>query len=367
MEGSIVIHGEKISPLPKSPHKFLEKTLIIYGASNSGKTTVIVELMKILSPYIPVCWICAPFDRTTRSYSRRVPEQAVHYNLNPAHIEGLIKLQDAKAKVYRMVNSETSLTPLFNKVANQQDKAKIQEMRGMLSRYTSMIHQEVPDRRQQKLLNDKMQEHTQNSIVQYMKRTITRAKTDGTLMANQLSPVEQTMVKMLWINPRILIILDDTTAQFKKISKSPHLEDIFYAGRHNWITLIATFHSDTAMPASLRRNVFLAMFMSAENARRFFFATGQTQGMRMEKHERAKIEEILRVVFGSDNSEPLVPYCKLVYCREASAGERFATHVAVLMDDNQFQFGSDKFREYCSKVSKDETNGQSLLALLSNI
>jgi len=55
------------------PHRFLNQTTVIYGAPETGKSTIIKAILHSLKDIIPVVLIISPTDSANSAYGEKVP------------------------------------------------------------------------------------------------------------------------------------------------------------------------------------------------------------------------------------------------------------------------------------------------------
>ena len=70
-----------IRTIEKKPHRFLEKIIALYGANNSGKTTVLRDILKVISNHIPNVEAFSPTSEQNGSLDGIVPKRLIKKKL----------------------------------------------------------------------------------------------------------------------------------------------------------------------------------------------------------------------------------------------------------------------------------------------
>jgi predicted AAA+ superfamily ATPase len=121
--------GKKIPELNISPKSYIDKTIVIYGPSKTGKTVITKNIMKIVSAYIDQILVISPSEPSNRSYEGFVESPFIHYKLfisdgnvskrddskerSFAFLESIWKRQEMMAAIYTRTNRIEVLSSLF--------------------------------------------------------------------------------------------------------------------------------------------------------------------------------------------------------------------------------------------------------------
>ena len=63
----------KLKWFEKDYKNYLNKTTIVYGRTNSGKSTIIEEIMYLCKDYIPTVFVIAPTNSSNNAYTNKIP------------------------------------------------------------------------------------------------------------------------------------------------------------------------------------------------------------------------------------------------------------------------------------------------------
>lgn len=320
---------------------FLDQSTILYGASKSGKSKFIIDILFHLKNKISQIIVISPSEQSNGTYTKTgtVAPPLVHYSLNEQLLITLWKRQEMLSAVYNRANKPEALRALFNRLdLSQKIRDLINGINEIREKKKEEIEEQFIDKATQKKQIEEIDMKYQELLTVIYKVHI--AKYKDKLKEFNLSPDERFSLKYLNFNPRMVLIFDDCSAQFKKI-KTPAgkatLGDIFYRGRHVYLSVVIAVHDDKLLDSEWRKNSFVNVFTTPHAAHAYF--KHDSNGFSRETLKR--VSEWLPHVFQG--------FQKLIYIRER---DKFYRCTAKLHDD--FQFGSECVRYYCKKI---ESNG----------
>jgi hypothetical protein len=116
----------KLRWLPKKYQHYLNRTTIVYGRTNSGKSTIIEEIMYLCKDHIPTVFVVAPTNTSNNAYTDKIPHQFIRKELNVDWLDKLLTRQKNSAGVYINANRIEVLKSLFNKVSD--DTSRVLEL-----------------------------------------------------------------------------------------------------------------------------------------------------------------------------------------------------------------------------------------------
>jgi hypothetical protein len=345
----------------KFTHKiFLHKSTMVYGESESGKTVIIVNILKTLKSFIDQIIVICPTDPSNHSYSGNidaitneqkgiVPSPLIHTQLTAELIEKIYKRQEALAACYEKANRQDILELLFNKIKHKEEKAmkflelatrqKIEQEKNIRDTY---LDKNAIEKKINKISKNFKEFHTA-----IYKKYIAKYSED--LSRLNLSEDEKHTLKYISLNPNIIIILDDCSADLKdkKIKACPSFNKFFFQGRHVYITFIISLHSDIILDTAFRRNAFVNIFTTRSCASAYFERTTNA----FDPDAKRKAKEAIQYIQPMNEG-----FRKIAYIRTEN---KFYT-LAAEKDDN-FSFGCPALRYFCDKIkikgaSTDSTN-----------
>lgn len=326
---------------------FLNKTTVIYGAPKSGKSTIIEAILYEMKNYIPNIIVISPTDSATAKYSRRVPMGCIHKNITENLLINIIKRQETRMKIYKIVNDINNLNKLFNKVGNSLKEVNLikyinKHRLGSIYRIENS-KMEYPVQLEEKR---KVKESADDYLREAYKMAIRRYNWSDI----KLTKFEKLIIHYLDHNPFMILIMDDVSSQIKNKKIKDLLLTSFTTVRHLGLTVLIALHNDSNILPELRNNAFVSIFTDEENANIFF--DRKSGGISKEKRDTAK--NIADVLFRSDKTR--TNFKKLVYTKEKirTGDEEWSQfHYAYVnnYDEIDFKTGSEYLWKLCQESS----------------
>jgi hypothetical protein len=146
------------------------------------------------------------------------------------------------------------------------------------------------------------------------------------------------------LNPRHLIVFDDVTASLKRLQKREVIQDMFYAGRNRFLTIIIGIHDDKLLDSELRKNAHVSIFMTPNIMRMFF------------KRDCMGVDPEVQVLaqHACAHEESFSSFHKIIYFRDRRASEGpLVRTLAERYED--LTFGSAEFHAFGREVMKHGT------------
>jgi hypothetical protein len=369
MSNNTSIHTDNGYEIPlflKHYSYFLNKSIILYGSSGSGKSMIMRDILYILKEHIPNILVIAPTNHLNKSFDDIIPSQLIFPDVTEELIQNIFKRQKTVVKLYNMVNDFGRLEIIYNKLAQSNDmqiKNKIvQSYNDIKSKYQKNDDLNIVEK---KIKLKELDDLHKKSLTEFYKKVINRYRT--TIITNQsiqkrFDDIEFKIIKCININPNFLLILDDCAYNANTWSKYSEIKEIFMNGRHHKITFMISFQDDKLLDSGLRKNAFINIFTTEIVCNAFF----QRSANNFTKQERNKMSELSNVIF-NDNKLKEKNYKKLVYIKDKNPSVYYI--LADYIDD--FKFGSEYLHNLCDRVKKkidsdEESFNNEINSLLSN-
>lgn len=352
--------GKRIPELNISAKTYVDKTIVIYGPSKTGKTVITKNIMKLLNNYIDQVLVIAPSEPSNRSYEGFVDQPFIHYKMytdsnTPSgkkddwkekaftFLESIWKRQEMMAAIYTRTNKieilESLLTHAVTHIREEAD-AIIDNIKNKLSTAINQISNKyiVLGVRECKIkdITDKFND----MLIQLYKKYIHIDYEN--IWKSELSEDERYSLQYLCFNPRLLLIFDDCAAQLKPFFTKEIFRKLFYQNRHSFITLIVCCQDDTDLPANLRKNAFISFYTEPIVCLSNF----ERNSNKYSKQAKIYINEILPIIFKN--------FRKLAYIREDDNNNHFY-HITFEYPQ-PFKFGSKAMHELCSLIQNSGTS-----------
>lgn len=307
---------------------FLDKTSIFLGGSDTGKSTVMRDVLYELNEHIKQIFVICPTDPANQTYeSGLVAKPLILYDLTDAWLWAFWQRQEELMEVYKTANDLGILESLFFMVAGPQERESlaIRKRNVEIAKNSKSAGAEELD----DLFDNYRRKFYKAVIEQY---------TDQ-FAHKQLTDVQKLAVKYLHINPRIVLVFDDATDILAKFKDHDVFKKIFYQGRHYLITILIAAHDDKAFDTGIKKNAFNYVFTDIKSSRSLLNKASFGASTADKKRADAAITSAFT---------EKAPYQKMLYTRLKDAYYRFtATKRAAT-----FQFGGNSINEYCRTIEK---------------
>lgn len=336
----------KLKWFEKDYKNYLNKTTVVYGRTNSGKSTIIEEIMYLCKDYVPTVFVIAPTNSSNNAYTNTIPDHCIKKDLDVEWLEKLLNRQKNSAGVYINSNKIELLKLLFNKISDSTlenvENSIIKKASNSIEYINESDMQFIHKKRQKvEILKQR------DKVLRKLYKNCIRNNKVQLENNNSLSKTERGILSFLDFNPNIMLILDDCASKFKKLYKqSTAIKEIFYEGRHYFFTTIISSQDDKEIDSELRKNTSISVFTTAQSATSNF----ERSSNGYPKHEKIKAKLCIDAVFSQDENSS-THFQKLVYLQ--GSGEPFNYTIANIYDD--FKMCSEPLWNYSNKI-KEKTD-----------
>ena len=346
--------GNIVTELKLVPSLFLDKTIVLYGPTKTGKTVIVKNIMETVRDDIDQIIVVAPTEPTNQSYAGFVDPTLIHYRMclpNPADkndndkkqrlkfLQTIWDRQEILASCYVKANNVEVLEGLYNRLKHNDRK----ESRGYFHQMEKKKEQAMA--KVKKLYEEGFREQKLKEVDERFNKMKTllfkKFLTDhvNTLWNQNLTSAERISLQYLHLNPRLLLIFDDCAAELKPFFNQDIFRKLFYQNRHSFITVIMCCQDGTDLNPNLRKNAFVSIFTTLQTC------TGYFQRDKFPKQTLNYVDEVCKKVYD-------VKHRKLAYIREDDRHKNYYHLIGKL--PKPFIFGSDALKELCSKVGSKE-------------
>lgn len=358
-------NGKVIPEFKWNTNYFLDCTTVLYGASRSGKSTIIKHIMKILQPYIDQVLVVSPSEVSNRAYEGLVDSTLIHDRLYLADPNAKKKSDNNEEKcacrfLDRIFDRQVMLTDMYSRASD------IVTIESLFKRLPSHIKDEIrsysdkSEREKNRAIELINHKYTFDAGIRDSKISQIKERFKDMLLRihqkylkdnikyiyknhSDLSKDEMYALTYIDINPKILIIFDDCAADLKKVFKSESMKRYFYRGRHVKVTMLISCQNDKDIPPSLRTNVFVSIYTDKVNCLNGLLdkSNGHTSNKEMQEF----INESAKLIFN-------IPHVKMAYVRDDPSGVGFYA-LKAQHPIKPFRFGSTALHELCDMVRED--------------
>lgn len=325
-------HKMELKPIDADTYH--NKSTLLLAGSGSGKTTFLKNIMKELSPRVPVCFAICGTDSQNGSFSGGrvpvMPKPFVFPSIDPKWLADFWERQEAISSAYKKAANLKLLCGLVERHGPLSVKEFVQ-------RANSAMKAQIKDAEKRGANAEQLEELstvTERSIVRVIRKWMSDKRRE-LVKKMDLSEDEKCAIHSVDLNPDVLLIFDDVTESIEANKKNVHLSNILTKGRHNNITLIICGHTDKAFNKEMRSYFHNTVWLSQKSLSDYI---GRNCNDKDEKRDH----------FVAGRHVNWDGHEKLMYIRLSGAFSR----VKAEKDDN-FQFGSDKYRKFGKKIASD--------------
>jgi hypothetical protein len=332
----------KVNFLEKNAKYYFNRSTILFGASDSGKSTILIEILYLLKNYVPNIFVFAPTAEENNAFDGIVPAPLVYRTVEIDVLKEIYSRQQAATKIYNTVNNLTSLRKLFEKVA---DHKSVEAAKLAYSNANSIIQRKQSDSSidfvERRFAVSEVKKVRDNYLTKLYKSVIRDNK--KRLRVMELPEQYRYIIKYLDFNPNCVVVLDDCGAILKKFQKEEVVKKIIFQGRHAHINLLLTLQDDLNLDSSIKKNAFVSVFTTSRCATAYFERGNNS----FSKKEKEKANKIISHIFAPSAKKD---FKKLVYLRDDPNPFRYT--IADLYDN--FRFGSPCLWKMCEKITKEK-------------
>jgi hypothetical protein len=339
--------GSKLQWLTKDYRHYLNLTTVIYGQTGSGKSIILDEIMYLLKPYIPVCFVVSQSNSSNNAYTNKVGKRFIKKTIESDWIDGLLQRQKNASSAYSKVNDMLELKHMFDRIINSTTKAVEKAIIDKAKDSITYVDNSDMLFFRKKAQKNQITEYKEKALKKLYKKTIRRYIVELENL-NSLSKVERGTIEFLDFNPNLLFILDDCASNFKKwYKKTTAIKEIFYEGRHYNFSNLITSQDDKEIDSELRKNTRISIFTTAQSA----ISNFERKSNYYPKNIIDKARLCIDAVFKQKINEP-THYQKLVYIQGSSDPFRYT--IADTYED--FTIGSSAVWEYNDRIKSKNSD-----------
>lgn len=345
MESQLSITSDiKVKFLEKTSGHYLNRSTILFGASNSGKSTILIEILYLLKKHVPIIFVFAPTADANNAFDGIVPSPLIYKNVEIEVLKDLYKRQQAATKIYNTVNNLTALRILFERVAEHRYVEAAKMAYGNASAIISRKKNDTSINFIEQKASITEIKNVRDAYLLRLYKNVIRSNRKRLKNMN-ISSDEKYILKYLDFNPNCVVVFDDCAAVLKKFQKEEVVKKIIFQGRHNFINIILTLQDDLNLDSSIKKNAFVNIFTTSRCAAAYF-ERGSNSFSKREKERAAKIiNHIFTPTIKKD-------YKKLVYLRDEVDPFRYT--IADTYDN--FKFGCPSIWHLCKHISDEKNN-----------
>lgn len=319
--------------------RFVDRMTILLGASGSGKSVVICDILHSIKDHVEQIIVVSPTDRQNHTYDKGiVPLPCIHYTITEDLLTNIWERQNALVTTYTRANEPSVLRSLFNKISGNNEYRKIiDDINAKLINRAAEIRRDISDPEVAKAKISEMETDGGKLILAVFKKSISENK--AALSKMRLSVEEVYTLKYYDLNPRLALIFDDCTDLISKFKKHPVVQKLFFQGRWAFITCLIACHTDIALDPGLKKNAFITIFTEETSAHAYF----ERKTNDLTKEQKLKANNACKIAFTE-----LSRHQKLAWLRDESKFYVFTSKI-----HNNFIFGNQYVWDFCTAIKAE--------------
>lgn len=346
--------------LPKTINTYLNKSMFLFGATDTGKSTILFEIMHILKDVVPVVFVFSPTADQNNAFKGIVPKEAIYTSVDMDIITQIYKRQEVITRLYTSANDFAVVSGLVARLKHP----GLQKLESLVYARTeeaianlnsnprrSPGEKEMIEREMRQTCNKELCRLYKNAIKLFAEK----------LLKMDLTIAEKIAIKFVDLSPYCWVIFDDCGAELAQFQEHPYMKKILYMGRHSYISTVVLLQDDSNVESSLKKNIKLTIFTTAQCAYAYFERKNNNFPAPERKRAAAAIGAIFSSVGGTKNHR------KMVYVRDDNDPYR-----SIIADIHPpFKFGDPHLHKLCEELhggdEKKESDGAELSEFVADI
>lgn len=345
--------GEKLLWFNKGIKDYLNKTTILYGLTGSGKSTLIQEILHIIRNHVAGGFVICQSVLTVESsdYYGVFPNNCIKSTVTPEWVTNFLNKQKGRASIYETANNITNLKSVFDKIQDEQAINTENSIKMKTKKYIDSITKSNLSYADMKSKIDNIEESSTGILQKMYKSYIRKYKIKLEKITN-LTKEEHCCIKYLDFNPNVVLVWDDVASRFKEWAKlSPEITEIFYNGRHYYITQIISTQNDKEINSELRKNTRVSIFTDMQAASQNF--TRASNGF--PKYIKDRASSCINTIFTNSLGRSEKNHKKLIFIQ----GENDPFRYVIADRYNKVRIGCDSLWILDDKINEKNNTGQS--------
>lgn len=338
--------GSRLYALPKKKDFFIKKLTLLFGASGTGKSTLMDEILILCKDDIPVVFAIAPTNQSNGMFDDKIPPRCIKDGKDPhvtvKFLEDFLQRQKDVSELYKLSNNADILKPMFDMISNERDRLlETKIIRQAVNGTDTITKDNQLNIAQKKQRRRQISDVRDKTLIKLYKTVIRGNKQRLKPMVDD-DKFKKVALECLDINPNCMLILDDCAAFFKVWYKlSTAVKDLFYAGRQYFITTIITSQDDKEIDSELRKNSMISIFTTPQIATANFERKSNHYPKFVVNKSKLCISEVFKQMDGEETH-----FRKLIYINNLADPFRYT--IADLYPD--FKMGADSTWEISEKL-----------------
>lgn len=297
------------------PEHFVNKTTVLYGQTNSGKSTLLEGVLEAINREVTQVTCFCGNDDNVQLYKKHIKQVFLQSKVHEDNLDRILEMQSALSTFYNCGNDPDLLENLYHRIGSQRLES-------------ILVNINRKERYDKELINTQYKKDPSIAENKRFELQKTYAKARRALFKKcilenryllkdqELSEEERRCLENIDLNPNLLVIMDDCQEEleeFKTSKRGKSFKNFFTQGRHNNITTVIALQEETALAPGIKKQAFVNIF-TTRGAASAYFKRANTFDKKFVQKAEAAIEEC----FGGEDK-----WVKMAYLREGYKGDYF--------------------------------------------
>mgnify|MGYP006202996457 CR=1 FL=1 len=193
--------GKRVPEFTVNPSKFMDKTIVLYGKSNSGKTTLVKFILHTLKDKVPIAFVVSPTEPSNKAYEDFIDRTMIHYDLvidnkheDQCFLYCLWSWQSLRAGIYNKVKRLDILKTLYGRYPDSATDTMLSKVK---QKKESLVRSAHPSKKTD------IEGQCDELTLQIYRNYINKNKSRLNAIKDQLTEDEKYSLKYINLNPRI--------------------------------------------------------------------------------------------------------------------------------------------------------------------
>jgi hypothetical protein len=335
-----------IPAFKKTANNILNRGIIFYGPTGSGKTTIIRNFMFLTKKTFPIVFAFAPTNSEKHDMDAMIPKPLVYETgWGLKEIKDIYTRQRSATEIYNNANNLKTLHKLFVRVANAHARKFLGKILSLKQRAIKDVMKKNDSLADQKNKIAEIEDVFKEKLIKFYKQVIN--PNARKLERESLDQEEKFALRYRNLNVRSLMVFDDAMTEILALIKAGKkandetIKNFFFKGRHANISHWYAFQDDKGLDTDIRKNAHISVFTDKQVALAYFSRAANS----FSAQEKKRAEAVINTIFDEDKCSK---YAKLVYYRLDK--HKFQYIIADEYEDKEVQMCSKPVRDFCKKV-----------------
>jgi hypothetical protein len=292
--------------MPKGPDVYLGNSIFMFGASDTGKTTILQEVMHDIGGKMAILFVFSTTAAQNGAFAGWVNDECIYPAVDMDLLGRIYARQEEITVLHKVANDRKHVRSLVGRIRDE----RLNVLQDRIRDASRAAVRKAGNRLDQVMIMKSMRRDALFKLRKSAIRLFSRELKAPAIM-DRLSDEEKAALLYVDLNPICYIFFDDCGAYLREFQNHPIMKSILYAGRHNNIYVVLLLQDDSGTETSLKKNTKITVFTTAQCAHAYF----DRKSSSFTPAERRRAQLHIDAVFGYVEPDGRKNYRKLVYMR----------------------------------------------------